>query len=144
MAASSPHRDHVTVVDRRVRIFPSTDVTFREAVLAARRPIEKLNSFARHTPELATNLGDVLHDLDDRSRAVEYDPRAAEQIGRPGAKVGYTGLEALLSGRVERRDEAGRALRTKIAVGPGIHSHFGAPEWRILAGVELVGSAAGP
>ena len=40
-------------------------------------------------PELAQNLAIVLHDLDDRSRAVEPDPRS------PGGK-GYTGLEALL------------------------------------------------
>jgi virulence factor Mce-like protein len=41
------------------------------------------------TPELAQNLAIVLHDLDDRSRAVEADPRS------PGGQ-GYTGFEALL------------------------------------------------
>jgi virulence factor Mce-like protein len=40
-------------------------------------------------PELAQNLAIVLHDLDDRSRAVEPDTRS------PGGK-GFTGLEALL------------------------------------------------
>ena len=40
-------------------------------------------------PELAQNLAIVLHDLDNRSRAVEADKRS------PGGK-GYTGLEALL------------------------------------------------
>ncbi len=40
-------------------------------------------------PELAQNLSIVLHDLDNRSRAVEPDTRS------PGGK-GFTGLEALL------------------------------------------------
>jgi hypothetical protein len=40
-------------------------------------------------PELAQNLAIVLHDLDDRGRAVEPDTRS------PGGK-GFTGLEALL------------------------------------------------
>ncbi len=71
-------------------------VTGREAVVAARPTVEVLNAFARRTPDVATNLGIILHDLDDRSRAVEADPRAAQQIGRPGTKAGYTGLEALL------------------------------------------------
>ncbi len=39
--------------------------------------------------ELGQNLAIVLHDLDDRNRAVEKDPRS------PGGQ-GYTGLEALL------------------------------------------------
>src|SRR5205807_8362295 len=48
-----------------------------------------LNQFAKPTPELAQNLAIVLHDLDNRGRAVERDPRS------PGG-AGYTGLEALL------------------------------------------------
>jgi virulence factor Mce-like protein len=40
-------------------------------------------------PELAQNLSIVLHDLDDRGRAIEPDTRS------PGGK-GFTGLEALL------------------------------------------------
>lgn len=64
-------------------------VTGRAAVIAARPAIRHLNQFARPTPELAQNLAIVLHDLDDRSRAVEKDPRS------PGGQ-GYTGLEALL------------------------------------------------
>jgi hypothetical protein len=58
-------------------------------VLAARPTIHHLNQFSTHTPELAQNLAIVLHDLDDRQRAVEPDERS------PGGK-GYTGLEALL------------------------------------------------
>ncbi|HEY8626240.1 MAG TPA: MlaD family protein [Solirubrobacteraceae bacterium] len=61
----------------------------RVAVIAANPTILALNQFARSTPELAQNLNIVLHDLDNRSRAVEKDPRS------PGGQ-GFTGLEALL------------------------------------------------
>jgi ABC-type transporter Mla subunit MlaD len=59
------------------------------AVQAATPTVRDLNRFAKPTPELAQNLGIVLHDLDDRGRAVEPDLRS------PGGK-GYSGLEALL------------------------------------------------
>jgi ABC-type transporter Mla subunit MlaD len=61
----------------------------RAAVDAAAPTVQDLQAFARPTPELAQNLAIVLHDLDDRGRAVEPDPRS------PQGK-GYTGLEALL------------------------------------------------
>ncbi len=64
-------------------------VTGKVAVIAARPTVQHLNAFAQPTPELAQNLSIVLHSLDDRSRAVEKDPRS------PGGQ-GYTGLEALL------------------------------------------------
>jgi virulence factor Mce-like protein len=64
-------------------------VTGKQAVIAATPTVQHLNEFAQPTPELAQNLSIVLHDLDDRSRAVEKDRRA------PGG-LGFTGLEALL------------------------------------------------
>jgi hypothetical protein len=64
-------------------------VTGKAAVQAAGPAVSALNQFAKPTPELSQNLAIVLHDLDDRSRAVEPDSRS------PGGK-GYTGLEALL------------------------------------------------
>jgi virulence factor Mce-like protein len=64
-------------------------VTGKQAVQAANSTIAHLNKFAKPTPELGQNLAIILHDLDDRSRAVEQDPRS------PGGQ-GYTGLEALL------------------------------------------------
>jgi virulence factor Mce-like protein len=64
-------------------------VTGTQAVTAAGPTVAHLNTFAATTPELSQNLAIVLHDLNDRSRAVETDPRS------PGGK-GYTGLEALL------------------------------------------------
>jgi virulence factor Mce-like protein len=61
----------------------------RPALRAAKPTIDLLNQASTNTPELANNLAIVLHDLSDRNRAVEKDPRS------PGGK-GYTGLEALL------------------------------------------------
>jgi virulence factor Mce-like protein len=64
-------------------------VTGKQAVQAATPTVALLNKFAQPTPELAQNLAIVLADLDNRSRAVEPDPRS------PGGQ-GFTGLEALL------------------------------------------------
>jgi virulence factor Mce-like protein len=64
-------------------------VTGKQAVIAAKPTVKILNKFAKPTPELAQNLAIVLHDLDNRQRAVEKDPRS------PGGQ-GYTGLEAVL------------------------------------------------
>ena len=55
---------------------------------------------------------------------------------------GQTGFEGLLTGRLERTGDRWR-LRFRIGVGHGIVQHFGAPEWRILAGVELIGQRSG-
>ncbi|MBV9916184.1 MAG: MCE family protein [Solirubrobacterales bacterium] len=66
-----------------------TSTVGKPAVQAAEPTVALLNKFAAPTPELAQNLAIVLHDLDNRGRAVEADPRS------PGGK-GYTGLEALL------------------------------------------------
>jgi hypothetical protein len=64
-------------------------VTGKSALIASKPVIRNLNQFSTHTPELAQNLAIVLHDLNDRSRAVESNPSS------PGGK-GYTGLEAAL------------------------------------------------
>jgi len=63
---------------------PADHRPWKQAVIAATPTVAKLNTFAQATPEVAQNLSIVLHDLDDRSRAVERDRRA------PGG-VGYTG-----------------------------------------------------
>jgi virulence factor Mce-like protein len=72
-----------------IKSLGQASVTGKVAVQAATPTIAHLNQFAKPTPELAQNLSIVLHDLDNRSRAVEPDPRS------PGGK-GFTGLEALL------------------------------------------------
>ncbi len=61
-----------------------------EAVTSAESTVRELNKFATGTPELGKNLAMVLEHLDDRSHAVEKDPRS------PNGE-GYTGLEALLA-----------------------------------------------
>ena len=72
-----------------IKSLGQASVTGKVAVQAATPTIAHLNQFAKPTPELAQNLSIVLHDLDNRKRAVEPDPRS------PGGK-GFTGLEALL------------------------------------------------
>jgi uncharacterized membrane protein YgcG len=72
-----------------IRSLGQASVVGKAAVQAAGPTVHALNQLAEPTPELAQNLAIVLHDLDDRSRAVEPDSRS------PGGK-GYTGLEALL------------------------------------------------
>jgi hypothetical protein len=48
-----------------------------------------------------------------------------------------TALEALLSGRVEGTGDDGAQLRVKLGTGAGLNPHFGAPEWRLVLGVEV-------
>lgn len=72
-----------------IRSLGQASITGRRAVIAAQPTVASLEQFSKPTPELAQNLAIVLHDLDDRSRAVEPDSRS------PGGK-GFTGLEALL------------------------------------------------
>jgi hypothetical protein len=55
---------------------------------------------------------------------------------------GQTGFEGLLTGRLERTGDRAH-LRFRMGIGHGIVQHFGAPEWRILAGVELIGKRPG-
>jgi virulence factor Mce-like protein len=64
--------------------------TGRKALASAQPTIAQLNEFAKGTPELGKNLAIILEHLNDRSHAVEKDPRA------PNGE-GYTGLEALLT-----------------------------------------------
>lgn len=49
-----------------------------------------------------------------------------------------TAMEGLLTGRLEGTG-SGRNLRLKLGVGHGLIQHFGAPEWRLVLGVELIG-----
>ena len=48
-----------------------------------------------------------------------------------------TGLEGLLSGRLEETGEHGPQRRIKLGIGGGLNPHFGAPEWRFVVGVEV-------
>jgi hypothetical protein len=51
---------------------------------------------------------------------------------------GQTGVEGLLTGRLERVND-GPHLRFKLGIGHGIVHNFGAPQWRTVFGVELFG-----
>ena len=48
-----------------------------------------------------------------------------------------TGLEGLLTGRLEETGDHGPQRRVKLGVGGGLNPHFGAPEWRFVVGVEV-------
>jgi hypothetical protein len=50
-----------------------------------------------------------------------------------------TALESLLTARLESTVDDGTQLRFKLGGGPGLNAHFGAPEWRAVLAVELVG-----
>ena len=55
------------------------------------------------------------------------------------AQAGATDKEWLLSTRFEGTQDRGRQARVKLGVGSGINPQFGAPKWRVVAGVELFG-----
>jgi hypothetical protein len=48
-----------------------------------------------------------------------------------------TGVEGLLSARMEGTADDGGQVRVKLGVGPGLDPHFGTPAWRVVVGVEL-------
>jgi len=50
---------------------------------------------------------------------------------------GATGVEALLTTRVEGTRDSGGQVRVKLGTGGGLSPQFGAPEWRFVVGVEL-------
>ncbi|MCL2449845.1 MAG: hypothetical protein FWD17_12930 [Polyangiaceae bacterium] len=50
-----------------------------------------------------------------------------------------TALEALVTGRLEGARDAGMNWRIKLGAGGGLHPDFGAPEWRLVLGIELSG-----
>jgi OmpA-OmpF porin, OOP family len=48
-----------------------------------------------------------------------------------------TGVEGLLTGRLEGTADDGGQVRVKLGAGGGLDARFGAPEWRIVLAVEL-------
>ncbi len=53
-----------------------------------------------------------------------------------------TGVEALLTGRVESARDEGGQWRVKLGIGAGIEPRFGAPAWRVVFGMEVFGHSA--
>jgi hypothetical protein len=60
----------------------------------------------------------------------------ASALGSPFGSAS-TAFEGLLSGRVEGTGDDGAQLRVRLGTGAGLDSHFGAPEWRLVFGVEI-------
>jgi hypothetical protein len=48
-----------------------------------------------------------------------------------------TALEGLLTTRVEGTADDGAQVRVKLGAGAGLDARFGAPEWRVVFGIEL-------
>jgi hypothetical protein len=48
-----------------------------------------------------------------------------------------TALEALLSAHFTRVNADGATVRAKVGAGPGLNARFGAPEWRMVLGLEI-------
>ena len=87
--------------------------------------IKQLKISSKHAYSVADNLAKFFRDIDDPSRAVEIDARAAEASGR-SAPTGYTGLEGLLNyvyyqaGALTQFDEISHLLHFSIfEVGEG-------------------------
>jgi hypothetical protein len=77
--------------------------------------------------------------LDEASRA--WLTVGAEVFGQTAFRTpfdeGATGVEAILSTRLETLRNEGSLVRVRLGMGPGIDPHFGSPEWRVVAGIEL-------
>jgi len=48
-----------------------------------------------------------------------------------------TGLEGLVTARLEGTESDGPQIRVKLGAGGGLDDHFGTPEWRLVAGIEV-------
>ena len=48
-----------------------------------------------------------------------------------------TGVEALFSARLEGTGDDGPQVRVKLGIGGGLDQRFGAPEWRMVFGIEV-------
>ena len=61
-----------------------------------------------------------------------------EIYGETAFSSGENGTEALLTGRLEGTGTE-RSLRLKLGIGHALVQNFGAPQWRIVFGVEMFG-----
>jgi hypothetical protein len=62
-----------------------------------------------------------------------HSPSGSGAIFGPSA----TGVEGLLSGRLEGTADDGAQMRVKLGVGAGLDAQFGVPEWRAVVAVEV-------
>ena len=77
--------------------------------------------------------------LDPRGRtAVVVGPEVyGETAFRSFLGSTATGLEGLLTGRIEGTGDDGPQAQVKLGAGAGLNPHFGAPEWRVVFAVTL-------
>ena len=116
--------------ERAISALGRAAVPGRRALRNGRDEIADLAKAGRDAPETAEILGDFLADLDDPSRSVEQDARAAKSCDDPTrpcystgreAPTGYTGLEALLryvyyqSGAINQFDSFGHFLQFNVS-----------------------------
>lgn len=52
-----------------------------------------------------------------------------------------TALEGLLTARFETLRGTARHVRIRVGIGGGLNPEFGAPEWRVVAGIEMFGES---
>lgn len=69
--------------------------------------------------------------------AVIVGPEFFGETALAHASGSTTGVEALLSARLEDARRGGLRLRVKLGGGGGLDPHFGAPAWRLVTAVEL-------
>jgi len=73
-----------------------------------------------------------------RSHALVVGPEVyGETALRSFFASSATGLEGLLSARIEGTEDDGPQLRFKVGGGAGLIPEFGAPEWRVVFGIEV-------
>jgi len=53
-----------------------------------------------------------------------------------------TGLEGLMTGRIETEGDGAPNVRVKLGAGGGLDQSFGAPEFRVVVGIEMFGRQA--
>jgi len=104
-------------------------VVGRRAVLKTREEVRELRRLAKDAPGLAKPLRQFLQTIDDRSRAVEADRRAAatgppagDKTHTTSSRAGFTGMEAIWNYffwqtlSTNALDDIGHVLRLSIVV----------------------------
>ncbi len=79
-----------------------------------------------------------------RSMAIVVGPEVYGETAFRSPLGTATGVEALLSGRLEGTGDSGAQMRVKLGAGGGLDPRFGAPAWRVVVGIEMFGHQADP
>jgi hypothetical protein len=74
----------------------------------------------------------------DKGIALVVGPEVyGETAFRSFLESGATGVEGLMSGRIEGTASDGGQVRVKLGLGGGLDARFGAPDWRVALAIEL-------